>query len=47
MSEKKKFKKQLYNKFFIELKKKENIDKVTFYGSNFNDMIIMKLIIIT
>jgi len=26
---------QLYNKFFIELKKKENIDKETFYNSQF------------
>ena len=29
------FKNELYNKFFIELKKKENIDKETFYNSNF------------
>ena len=36
MSEKQEiFKNELYNKFFIELKKKENIDKETFYNSNF------------
>jgi len=29
------FKSELYNKFFIELKKNENIDKETFYNSNF------------
>jgi len=29
------FKNQLYEKFFIELKKNENIDKETFYNSNF------------
>ncbi len=26
---------ELYNKFFIELKKKANIDRETFYNSNF------------
>ena len=36
MSEKQEiFKNELYNKFFIELKKKENIDKETFYNSKF------------
>ena len=30
------FKTELYNKFFIELKKKENIDKETFYNSEFH-----------
>ena len=36
MSEKQEiFKNELYNKFFIELKKKENIDKETFYNSEF------------
>ena len=36
MSEKQEiFKNQLYEKFFIELKKNENIDKETFYNSNF------------
>ena len=36
MSEKQEiFKSELYNKFFIELKKNENIDKETFYNSNF------------
>ena len=29
------FKTELYNKFFIELKKKENIDKEKFYNSEF------------
>jgi hypothetical protein len=36
MSEKQEiFKSELYNKFFIELKKNENIDKETFYNSEF------------
>ena len=36
MSEKQEiFKNELYNKFFIELKKNENIDKETFYNSKF------------
>ena len=36
MSEKQEiFKSELYNKFFIELKKNENIDKETFYKSEF------------
>ena len=36
MSEKQEiFKNELYNKFFIELKKNKNIDKETFYNSNF------------
>ena len=36
MSEKQEiFKNELYNKFFIELQKKENIDKETFYNSKF------------
>ncbi len=30
------FKTELYNKFFVELKKKENIDKETFYNSEFH-----------
>jgi hypothetical protein len=36
MSEKQEiFKNQLYEKFFIELKKKYDIDKETFYNSEF------------
>ena len=36
MSEKQEiFKSELYNKFFIELKKNENLDKETFYNSEF------------
>ncbi len=42
MSEKQEiFKNQLYNKFFIALKKKENIEKKHFIIRNFVHMIIM------
>ena len=44
MSEKQEiFKNQLYNKFFIELKKKYDIDKETFYNSEFIYMTFMNL----
>ena len=44
MSEKQEiFKNQLYNKFFIELKKKYDIDKETFYNSKFYYFIIINL----
>ena len=33
--QKKEINQQLYEKFFIELKKKHNIDKETFYNSEF------------
>ena len=35
------FKTELYNKFFIELKKKENLDKETFIIVNFIFMIFL------